>query len=293
VTAPSVSEAPLDPRRRREVLDLARRVAEEDGAPPLSDQTLGRIGAPDGVDLTATAGDELAGYARLDGDTVEAVGIPEAIAPLLAAAVRAAAGPVHVWSHGRRSRLAEPLRAAGFATVRELHQLRRPLNAAELPPDPPLPEGVAVRAFRPGDDDSAWLALNAAAFAHHPEQGRWTIDDLRAREGEDWFDPAGFLLAARGADLLGFHWTKVHPDGLGEVYVLGVDPGTQGTGLGRALLVRGLRHLADRGCPQVLLYVDGDNTSARRLYEREGFAPYDLDSQWQKRVDEGDEQGGT
>jgi len=64
------------------------------------------------------------------------------------------------------------------------------------------------------------------------------------------------------------------------VYVLGVSPQAQGLGLGRALLIRGLRHLHGRGCPYVLLYVDGDNPAAARLYERDGFTRHDLDVQW-------------
>ena len=166
--------------------------------------------------------------------------------------------------------------------TRELHQLRRPLDDAHpLPPDPPLAPGVTIRTFRPGgDDDAAWLSVNAAAFAHHPEQGRWDLRDLHARIAEPWFDATGFLLAERAGELLGFHWTKIHPDESGEVYVLGVAPAGQGLGLGSALLLRGLHHLAGRGCPQVLLYVDGDNPGAQRLYERIGFTPYDLDIQW-------------
>jgi mycothiol synthase len=79
-----------------------------------------------------------------------------------------------------------------------------------------------VRTFVPGEDDAAWLAANAAAFAHHPEQGSLTQRDLDDRKAEPWFDPAGFFLAFRGAELVGFHWTKVHAaEGLGEVYVVG------------------------------------------------------------------------
>ncbi len=45
--------------------------------------------------------------------------------------------------------------------------------------------------------------------------------------------------------LLGFHWTKVHNTDLGEVYVVGVDPAAQGRGLGAALTLVGLHHLAE------------------------------------------------
>ena len=126
--------------------------------------------------------------------------------------------------------------------------------------------------------------MNARAFAHHPEQGGWTPEDLRLREAEPWFDPAGFLLAWRGDPdddgvLLGSHWTKVHPPGdvgdepIGEVYVLGIDPDAQGLRLGRALTDLGLAHLRARGLEQVLLYVEEDNATAVRLYEGRGFTP--------------------
>ncbi|HKC27687.1 MAG TPA: mycothiol synthase, partial [Jatrophihabitans sp.] len=183
-----------------------------------------------------------------------------------------------LWSHGRHSRLVDVVRERGAQPMRELYQLRRSLD--DLPDDPPLAKGVTIRAFEPGRDDEAWLAVNAAAFATHAEQGQWTEADLQARIAEPWFDAAGFLLAEREGSLLGYHWTKVHPDGAGEVYVLGVAPQAQGLGLGKALLTRGLHHLRQRGCRVVLLYVDGDNAGARKLYERAGFAEHDLDVQW-------------
>jgi mycothiol synthase len=272
---PVIATGPLDEGTRAAVLRLAQAIEAEDGAPPLSDQTLTRLGAP-GVDhLSARVGDAVVGYAQRDADGAEIAAEPAALTALLEAVTRPG---LLVWSHGRRSRLVAALAEHGFERVRELHQLRRPLDS--LPEARPLPDGVSVRTFRPGVDDAAWLAVNAAAFATHAEQGRWTQTDLQARIDEPWFDPAGFLLAERDAELLGYHWTKVHPDGVGEVYVLGIAPAAQGLGLGSALLARGLRHLADRGCPQVLLYVDGDNPSAIGLYERAGFASYDLDVQW-------------
>jgi mycothiol synthase len=274
----AVSAEVPDEALRAAVLRLAERIEREDGAPPLSDQTLTRLRSGSVVHATAFADGTVVGYAQRDGDSAEIAANPEAVAPLLDAVL---APDLFVWSHGRRSRLARVLEQRGFEPVRSLYQLRRSL--AGLPEDPPLPENVLVRAFRPGRDDDAWLAVNAAAFAAHAEQGRWTAEDLHARYAEPWFDPAGFLLAERGGELLGFHWTKIHPDGPGEVYVLGVAPAAQGLGLGKALLVRGLRHLAGRGCPDVLLYVDGDNGAALRLYRREGFAEYDLDVQWRRR----------
>ena len=145
-----------------------------------------------------------------------------------------------------------------------------------------------MRDFRPGHDEQAWLAVNARAFAHHPEQGRWTERDLALREAEPWFDPAGFLLAVDIEDtLLGFHWTKVHEatatdPALGEIYVLGVDPGGHRRGLGSALSVAGLHHLRAKGLTTAMLYVDEDNTAAVGLYRHLGFAVHTTDVMYQR-----------
>jgi mycothiol synthase len=158
--------------------------------------------------------------------------------------------------------------------------MRRPLDV-DLPPLWDV-EGVDVRTFRPGQDEDAFLALNAEAFAHHPEQGRMTRADLDQRMAEPWFDPAGFFVAEAVDDhsLVGFHWTKVH-DGdpaYGEVYVVGVSPRAQGSGLGGLLTLTGLHHLARLGLAEVILYVEADNAPAIAVYTRLGFAHADEDT---------------
>jgi mycothiol synthase len=140
-----------------------------------------------------------------------------------------------------------------------------------------------LRPFRVGRDEAEWLRVNAAAFASHPEQGRWTAADLAAREEETWFDPDVLLVAEDEAGMLGFHWTKVE-EGVGEVYVLGVDPRAQGTGLGRTLTLAGLAHLAAHGIREVNLYADESNAKAVKLYRSQGFDIIRTDVQWVKRL---------
>jgi mycothiol synthase len=189
--------------------------------------------------------------------------------------------PVRLWAHGDLPPAAGLAARAGFSRVRELWRMRRPLR--DPLGEPVVPAGVRLRRFVPGQDEENWITLNGRAFADHPEQGRWERADLERREAEPWFDADGFFLAERGGRLVGFHWTKIHQPGggdgggIGEIYVLGVDPAEQGTGLGRALTVAGLRYLHDRGVRNVMLYVESANAPAIRLYESFGFVHSDTD----------------
>ncbi|MEV7016878.1 mycothiol synthase [Streptomyces sp. NPDC093991] len=281
----------LDQAQVDAVLALLDEAARDDGRQAVSEQ--GRLqlrgGEREGVShLLLTVGEELAGYAQLqDTDPVEPPAAELVVRPsyrgqghgrALGTALLAASGKrLRVWAHGGRSAARHLAQVLGLTLFRELRQMRRPLAGLDLP-DPVLPEGVTVRTFEPGRDDAAWLALNAAAFAHHPEQGSLTQRDLDDRKAEPWFDPEGFFLAERDGRLIGFHWTKVHADeGLGEVYVLGVAPGAQGGGLGKSLTTIGLRHLAGRGLPTAMLYVDADNKAAVSVYERLGFVTHETD----------------
>ncbi|MEU9982532.1 mycothiol synthase [Streptomyces sp. NPDC050856] len=283
----------LSPEQAQAVLDLLTEAAEADGTQAVSEQ--GRLqlrgGRREGVrHLLLTVAGELVGYAQLeDTDPVEAPAAELVVHPAqrgrghgraLGAALLAASGKrLRVWAHGGRSAARHLAQVLGLTLFRELRQMRRPLDAPAVP-EPVLPPGVAVRTFVPGRDDAAWLAVNAAAFAHHPEQGTLTQRDLDDRKAEPWFDPEGFFLAERVADgrLVGFHWTKVHAEEqLGEVYVVGITPEAQGGGLGKALTAIGLRHLAAQGLPTAMLYVDADNTAAVRVYEGMGFTTHEVD----------------
>ncbi|MEZ0165348.1 mycothiol synthase [Kineococcus sp. LSe6-4] len=298
MSAPDVLEV-LAEADRRGVLDLAAAASRADGATSLSEDAVLRLGSGPGghgdvVHLLRRAADGTpAGYAQLAGPAQAREG-ELVVHPghrrrghgtaLLAEVERLSAGTggaVRLWSHGDTPGAAALAGRHGWRRVRELLRLERPAAGLADLPVPALPEGVRVRPFVPGADDEAWVALNAAAFAGHPEQGRWTVPDLRARLAEAWFDPALLLLAQGPGGLVGFCWMKVE-DGHGELYVLGVAPGHAGAGLGRALLVRGLRAVAGAPAPPALvdLYVDGDNVPALRLYARLGFERAAVDVQY-------------
>ncbi|MFD8010253.1 mycothiol synthase [Streptomyces sp. NPDC058955] len=281
----------LTPEQVQEVMDLLAAADRADGVHAVSEQ--GRLylrhGRREGVrHFLLTVGSHLHGYAQLEEtDPVEAPAAELVIHPdqrgrghgrALGTALLGASGKrLRVWAHGGKPSARHLAQVLGLTLFRELRQLRRPLAPLDIP-EPVLPEGVTIRTFVPGQDDAAWLAVNAAAFAHHPEQGSLTQRDLDDRIAEPWFDPKGFFLAERNGELVGFHWTKVHAEErLGEVYVVGILPEAQGGGLGKALTATGLRHLAAEGLPTAMLYVDADNTAAVRVYEGLGFRTHEVD----------------
>ncbi|MET9064943.1 mycothiol synthase [Streptosporangium sandarakinum] len=247
------------------VMEVVAAATKADGVRPLNEHVMLhlRYGGDDRAGAVLLYdGDALAGYAHVDPtDPVEGPSGELVIHPafrrrghgrrLLAAVLERTGGRLRLWAHGGHPGAEALATSAGFDRIRSLWQMRRPLT--EPLPSFELPAGVRLRTFEPGSpDEEAWVALNAKAFAHHPEQGAWTLDDLRRRESEPWFDPAGFFLAERAAEeppggaagvpgaepyggaadrrigepyggaaggragggrLVGFHWTKVHGDG--------------------------------------------------------------------------------
>ncbi|TQN27544.1 mycothiol synthase [Haloactinospora alba] len=293
------------------VSELASSAQRHDGVAPLSEQTLLRVRHPQPdtsrfhllyEDATRSTLLGVAFAERVPGspDSGELVVAPDqrrrGHGATLLRSLSADAPPegARVWAHGRLDGAAALARSSGMQQVRGLLKMRMPLRGDSRQAAPELAEPVlsgagarlTVRPFTVGADEEEWLRVNSAAFADHPEQGRLTLQDVREREAEPAFDAAGFFVAEdTDGRFAGFHWTKLHPDGagltdgetVGEVYAIGVAPEWQGTGLGRALLLTGLRHLRDRGLPWVLLYVEEENRPAVGLYESLGFTVWDAD----------------
>ena len=270
---------PLDDVVAAEVRALAAAAAHADGVPPISEQPLLNLTADhhDVVHVLRRDGaGTLLAYAQLDlggsPPTAEMAVSADArrrgLGTALLEGLRALAPDgFGLWAYGHGTGAQAFAEHHRLETVRELFVMDRPLAGTAARPTPP--DGYTLRTFTP-DDADAWLALNARAFAHHPEQGRLTRADLDARMAEPWFRADDLLLVDGPDGPAAFVWTKV-VGADGELYVVAVDPGHQGRGLGHLLTETALAHLAARGCTRALLYVDGDNLRAVNVYRHAGF----------------------
>ncbi len=248
-------------------LDLVEAVAAAasavDGASPLDEATWLSLRAHDHGWLGSVRAE---GFALAHGVDLHLVVHPAHRDQGLGASLLARVeGPACAWSHGDHPAAAKLAASFGFERARDLWVMRR-ATALALPALPDLD----IRTYTDSDTEEL-LRVNAAAFADHPEQGAMDAVNLAARMAEPWFDPAGLLVAVEGKRMLGFHWTKQHSADLGEVYVVGISPEAQGRGLGRALTLAGLHHLAGLGVTEVMLYVESDNRAALATYSRLGF----------------------
>lgn len=262
------------PERRRLVLDF---VGEQPTR--LSENKVGWLEHPEGrtgEGLLLIDGQGPVAYAglapaRKPGEwAIEVVtDDPDAAAVLLAEARsrlhRRGAKRLRWWTYDPATEQLPP--GLGFHPERRLLRMGRPLPG----PEPSFPAPVEVRGFIPASDGDAWLGVNNAAFAGHAENSGLDRGDLRRRMEHDWFDPDGLRMAWWGDDLAGFCWTKRHGPADGEIYIIATHPTYQGHGLGRALVLEGMRHLAEIGCSRVFLYTEGDNERALALYESLGF----------------------
>jgi|SRR5579875_367371 len=206
---------------------------------------------------------------RTPGSTVA----EELLRSALDLVAKSGGGHLHLWVN-QPSPVQDRLAASvGLSPGRALYQMRRHLPAEQH-------ASVTTRPFRVGQDEEAWLEVNNRAFARHPEQGGWTIETLKARESQPWFDPDGFLLHEEGGRLAGFCWTKVHRSNnepVGEIYVIAVSPDFSGRGLGRQLALAGLDYLSAKNINEAMLYVDSTNARAIKMYVGLGFVVNHID----------------
>jgi mycothiol synthase len=185
----------------------------------------------------------------------------------------------------RNTALAAVVEARGYEVVR--HSFRMEADLSSQPAEPEWPVGIAVREFRPGEDDRRVYEVQEETFADQTDSEPLTYEEWRHWSFREPFDPDLWFLAEEGDELVGILLARSERGGdetLGWVSVLGVRRHWRRRGLGRALLLHSFHALGAKGKPRVGLGVDGSNpTGAVQLYEAAGMRVVRRFDHWEKR----------
>jgi GNAT superfamily N-acetyltransferase len=145
---------------------------------------------------------------------------------------------------------------------------------------------IVVRAARP-EDARPVAEVHVASWRHAyrgllPDEylDRLSVDDREAMWHGAFADPdpkSGALVAEAGGRIVGFASFGPSrdgdvPDGTGEVPAIYVEPAVLGTGVGREHFEAVTLALRDAGFARATLWVLEANASARRFYEKAGWA---------------------
>ncbi|MCC2594632.1 mycothiol synthase [Tessaracoccus sp. OS52] len=274
-----------DRSTRDAILALAAELETADGTGPLNESaTLVVRGERPGTFYISLADDVLAGFAVADPReaTIVAGVRPSHRRRGLGSGLLSAAlddfGDYSVWAFGTQPGAVGLAEHLGLVAARGLLKLGRALGEERVGP---IPEGYRITTYHDSDAEQV-VAVNAAAFAHHPEQGKLTVEEFHGLTLQPWFSPEGLFVGRQGDEVAGFHWTKRHDADNGEVYVLAVHPDHGGVGLGRVLLETGLAHLEDIGCKAVHLYVEAEAQRVVRMYRSANFEQINLDTSYRR-----------
>jgi mycothiol synthase len=168
------------------------------------------------------------------------------------------------------------LERSGLTVDRYYRRMVRPLDAPIAAPQPP----AGFRLVEGPHDPAAWAALFNESFVDHWNHEPRTAEDIQHAQSEPIYRPdLDLVIVAPDGTLAAFCWGRLDSEANpisgrkdGQIGLLGSRRGYRGIGLGRAILLAGMRALAAAGAESAALSVDADSpTGATRLYESAGF----------------------
>jgi len=166
------------------------------------------------------------------------------------------------------------LERLGFV-LDDWHTLHLGQPLAHTLPPPVVPEGFSIRPLAGAAEAQACAALHRAAFGTKNMTDDWRRCVLTMPQ----YLPALDLVAVDAAGVLaGFCLCWFSQRGydtsggpVGQIEPIGVLPDFQQRGLGRALVLEGLRRMQARGATTAYVDSDGENDASYALYESVGF----------------------
>jgi mycothiol synthase len=181
----------------------------------------------------------------------------------------------HVSMPATEATQAEILLSLGFGVVRRFYELR--LDASSVNIEAAEQSELAYRHLKSGEEELlAWIENRCfmGTWGFNPNTAEYIGWELSTK-GDC---PDDVILALSEAKVIGYCWTeaKYSQDSStgkreGRIYMIGVDVGYRGEGLGKKLLREGLLHLRNKGRELIDITVDSQNIVAVTLYRSMGF----------------------
>jgi mycothiol synthase len=159
----------------------------------------------------------------------------------------------------------------GFGPVRRFLELRLQLSKGRLPDVEQT--ALLCHHLQCGEEDKLAQIQNRSftdTWGYNPN----TTEEILYRVNLSNCSPRDVILASEEDEPIGYCWTTINMEegeSKGQIYMLGVDPGHRGRGIGKLLLLAGLSYLKSRGVAVAGLTVDSQNRAACALYESVGF----------------------
>ena len=158
------------------------------------------------------------------------------------------------------------LEAAGYEQEQRYWRMERPLDGSEG--SPAWADGLRPRRYERGHDDRAAYRLVSDAMSDIPGDTERSFEQWCVRALGEGLVPE---LSTVVGDMDGIALCqRLSPDE-GYIDYLAVDRGRRGRGLGRALLEESFALFASEGMARAILWVNGSNESATRLYRSAGM----------------------
>ncbi len=157
----------------------------------------------------------------------------------------------------------------GFAPVRRFLELSLDLSGIDFPDTDPWSSSYCH--LKRGEEEKLARIQNLAFT------GTWGYNPNTPEEIAyliSLADPQDVILICEDGEPVGYCWTRIEfaeGEGKGRIYMTGVDPRHRGKGMGKGVLLAGLRYLAGKKLKSVELTVDSENTVACALYRSLGF----------------------
>jgi len=213
--------------------------------------------------------------------------VSELVNPALQRVKELGARRAHVSLSATNAKEAEVLSGLGFREVRRYHELKLELAQANLESgDEP---GREFSRLNSGGEAKLVEIENCCfqgTWGFNPNTVEYIVWELKVKGNctED------IILFEERSEVVGYCWPVVDRGrdsatgkSRGRIYMLGVHPEHRGRGLGRKLLLAGMRQLKGKGLEIVEITVDSQNVVAVGLYRSLGFEVVE-DTLWYEKV---------